>query len=98
MAKSKKRTALTVLGRILLCLLALIEIVVFALLGVIFVLERGPSERARDLFVISMNETSAAKFVPTIFLSQQEVDAILAANTFQETDAVTDTELVVIAD
>lgn len=80
------------------CVLALIEIAVFALLGVIYVLEKGPSERARDLFVISMNETSAAKFVPTIFLTQQEVDEILAANTFQETDAVTDTELVVISD
>lgn len=96
-AKRRKRAALTVLGRILLCLVALIEVVVFGLLGVIFVLECGPSERARDLFVISMNETSAAKFVPTIFLSQQEADEILARNTFQETDAVTDTELVVIS-
>lgn len=95
--KNRKRTALVVVLRVLLCLFAAVEVLLFGLLGVIYVLEKGPSERARDLFVISMNETSAAKFVPTIFLTQQEVDAILAANIFQETDVVTDTDLVVIS-
>lgn len=95
--KRKRRGALVVILRTVLCLFTAVDVLLFGLLGVIFVLEKGPSERARDLFVISMNETSAAKFVPTIFLTQQEVDDILAANTFQETDAVTDTELVVIS-
>ncbi|MGN1340396.1 MAG: phosphodiester glycosidase family protein [Oscillospiraceae bacterium] len=95
--KRKGRGALVIILRIVLCIFTAVDVLLFGLLGVIFVLEKGPSERARDLFVISMNETSAAKFVPTIFLTQQEVDDILAANTFQETDTVTDTELVVIS-
>lgn len=97
-AKRRKHTALVVVLRIVLCLFTAVDIILAALLGVIYVLEKGPSMKARDLFVISMNETSAAKFVPYIFLSQQEVYDILAANSFQDTDTVTDTELVVISD
>ncbi len=101
MSTGKKRrgrhTVLVVILRIALCLFTAVDVAFAGLLGVIYILEKGPSEKARDLFVISMNETSAAKFVPTIFLSQQQVDEILAANTFQETDVITDTDMVVIS-
>lgn len=88
---------LTIVGRFFICLLTAVVVAVCGLLGVIYVLEKGPSVRARDLFVVSMNETSAAKFVPTIFLTQEEVDEILAKNSFQDNNVVTDTDLVVIS-
>ena len=41
------------------------------------VLTHGPSEEARRLFVLSTNETSALKFLPHWYLSDEKVDAIL---------------------
>ena len=37
----------------------------------------GPSQPVRDLFVITVMETSAAKFLATTYLSNQEIDAII---------------------
>jgi len=85
-----------VILRILLVLFTIIIVVLLALLGVIYVMEKGPSKTARNIFVISCLETSAIKFVPNIFLSQAEVDEIVAANSIKETDEITNTELVKI--
>lgn len=68
-----------VIGRISAIILAVLLLVVFALLNVIFVLERGPSPTATRLFVLSVKETSAAGFLADIFLSDEEVNAILEA-------------------
>ena len=50
--------------------LLLIVILVF---GLIFVLERGPSPTVTELFCRSMKETSALKWIPGIFLSEEEL-------------------------
>ena len=50
--------------------LLLIVILVF---GLIFVLERGPSPTVTELFCRSMKETSALKWIPGIFLSDEEL-------------------------
>ncbi len=60
------------------------------LLGAIYILCRGPSPAARDLFVHTVMETSAAKFTARIFLSKEQVQSILDKNGLLETDAVTD--------
>ncbi len=62
-----------------------------AVIGVCWVLLKGPSPTARDLFVNSLLETSALKFVPSIFLSKEEVEEITSGNTVIETDESTDT-------
>lgn len=82
--------------RALLAVFTLLFLVVGGLLGAIMIVEFGPSEKARDLFVVSMMETSAAQFLATSFLGQEKVDEIMAANAMQNTDDITDTELVVI--
>ena len=51
--KKKKSRAACVIRRILLVLLTVILAVLAALLGVVYVMEKGPSETARNLFVIS---------------------------------------------
>lgn len=56
--------------------LTLLIAVVF-LFAVCFVLTHGPSENARNLFVHSMKETSAMKFLPHWFLSSQTIDEIM---------------------
>lgn len=69
-----------VLRAILRALLVIVSgVLMFAvfLLAVMGVLTHGPSEEARRLFVLSTNETSALKFLPHWYLSDEKVDAIL---------------------
>lgn len=92
----KTGNAKKIILRSLLVLFTLLFLVTGGLLGAIMIVEFGPSEKARDLFVVSMMETSAAQFLATSFLGQEKVDEIMAANAIQNTDEITDTELVVI--
>ena len=92
--KKKPSTAAMVVRRILLVFFTAILAVLAALLGVVYVMEKGPSETARNLFVISCRETSAMKWVPNIFLSDELVEEIAAQNAIKETDDITDPDLV----
>ncbi len=96
--KTKKglRTVRTVILRILLSLFTTILVILIALLGVIFVFEKGPSQSARNIFCITCMETSALKFVPRIFLSEEEVNAITSANSIVSSEELTNTDLVQI--
>ncbi len=93
---SKGQIIKNVILRIILALLTAVLILVIALLGVVFVFEKGPSKTARNLFCITCLETSAMKFVPYIFLSNEEVDAITSANTIISNDELTNTDLIQI--
>lgn len=92
----KRLSAKTVILRILLSLFTLILIAVGGVLGAVLILEYGPSQKARDLFVVSVMETSAAKFLATTFMGQDKVDEILAANAIQSPSDNADMDLVVI--
>ena len=74
----------------LLILLALLLAVLF-LLGACYVVFRGPSPAARDLLLVSAMETSAAKFIPRLFFSQEEIDEIIQKNSVLPTYEVTET-------
>lgn len=82
----KKRYATKVLAVLGSCLVLCL---VF-LLGLGFIICKGPSPTARDILVNTVMETSAAKFVARIYFSQQEVDAILQRNSVLEGDTTTD--------
>lgn len=94
--KKSKIKIKTIIFRFFLVLFTFVFIVVGGLLGGILILEFGPSEKARDLFVVSMMETSAAKFLATSFLGEDKVNEILEANSFKTSNIITDTDLVVI--
>ena len=68
--------ALRVVGHILLIVLVTVLLVAVFLMSVMVVLTHGPSSEARRLFVHSVNETSALKFIPHIYLSNEKVEAI----------------------
>ncbi len=72
------KKTLSVIGRIGAVLLANLIIIVFALYMAMLIVAKGPSKTARELFVLSVNETSLAGFLSNIFLSKEEVDEILA--------------------
>ncbi len=59
------------------------------LLGAITVVCLGPSVQARDLFVNTVMETSAAKFLAYMYFSEEEIAAIRAKNGVVDTGAVT---------
>ena len=92
-----RKKIVSVIGKSLLVLLETVLLLVFALYGVMFVLAKGPSPTARDLFVLSVRETSAVGFLANLFFTEEEIAAIEAKN--QVTDFEdTDTSLIVIPD
>ena len=80
----------TVAGRAGAIFLLVLVWLVFVLYGVMFVLAKGPSPTARNMFVCSVQETSAVGFLARLFFSQEQIDAITGANVepvYQEMDA-----------
>lgn len=85
---------LSFLGRLMVVLLATVLILMAGILGAVYLTVKGPSPTARDLLVMSVKETSAMGFVADIFLSKEEVEAILEVPV--EENIQTDTALVSI--
>lgn len=93
--KQERLSAFKVIGRILLVLLVTVLLLVVALYGAMFIVARGPSPAARNLFVSSVKETSAIGFLANLVLSQDEIDSIMSVQ--QEEIEQTDTSLITIA-
>ena len=64
-------------GKILCSFFTLLLVLLIAAFGVMGILAKGPSPTARRLFVLSVKETSAAGFLADLFLSEDEIAAIL---------------------
>lgn len=89
------KKALAVVGKFAAWFFSTLLILLVGFLIMIYMLSRGPSPQLRDLFVTSVRETSAAGFLADIFLSEDEVAAIAAANVIDATKEIsTDTQLV----
>ncbi len=71
------KSVLKTLGRVLIVILITLVLVVGALAGLISILTHGPSDDAKRLFTLSCNETSAMKWLPGLFISEEEEQAIL---------------------
>lgn len=61
-----------------------------------FICINGPSPLAKDLFVLSVRESSAGGFLADIYCSDEEIKEIEDRNSVQKTDDITDTSIVVI--
>ena len=84
---------------ILKILAVVIETVVLAaavLYAVMFLLTKGPSKSARDLFVMSVRETSAIGFLADWFVTEDEIAEIEASKNEEVYFAPTDTSLITI--
>ena len=83
------------LGKLLLFLVETALLLVIALYGVMFVLAKGPSPTARDLFVMSVRETSAVGWLANIYFTDEEIAKI--ENRVEVEDYIeTDTSLIQI--
>ena len=83
--------------RVTLSVLTVIGVILVAALAAGWAAFRGPSPSTGDLLTMSMLETSALKFVPRLYYSASEMDAIIARNAVDTGDSETDTSLIVIA-
>ena len=92
----RRRNARRVAWRVTLSVLTAIVLVLVGALCAGYAAFKGPSQTVGDLLTVSMLETSALKFVPRIYYSQAEVDAIVARNSVAEDDSETDTSLITI--
>ena len=90
----KNRKILNVIGKIALSIVTLLIISVIGLYGVMWILVNGPSEEARRLFVISVDETSAGGFLARLYLSEDEIQAIKEGNKSELSDDKTDASLI----
>ena len=82
-------------GRLFCFLLETVLLLAVALYGVMYVLAKGPSPSARDLFVLSVRETSAVGFLANLFFTDEEIAAIEAGSGPAEFEDM-DTSLIVI--
>lgn len=91
---------LKIIGRVLITLGVTIAGLLILCVVAIYILEKGPSESAKAIFVHSVNETSRMGFVSTMFLSQEEVDKIMNTGGIIETgeDRKTNTDLIDTSD
>ena len=80
-----------------LSVLTVIGVILLGALAAGWAAFKGPSPSTGDLLTMSMLETSALKFVPRLYYSAEEMDAIIARNAVDTGDSETDTSLIVIA-
>ncbi len=73
MSSKKWNSPLRRIGRFFTVFFVTIGLILILLLGLIYVLEKGPSPTITELFCRSMKETSALKWIPGIFLSPEEL-------------------------
>ena len=73
---SKKKRVAVFFGKLMLILLETVLLLVVALYGVMYVLAKGPSPTARDIFVMSVRETSAVGFLANLFFTDEEIAQI----------------------
>ena len=93
--KSGPKKFLAFLGKFALILVETVLLLAVALYGVMYVLAKGPSPTARDIFVMSVRETSAIGFIANIFFTDEEIAAIEASQQVEEY-VETDTSLITI--
>lgn len=95
---TKKDLVKKIFKRIGIFLLVTVMMAVMFLYSVMWVCVNGPSTVFRDLFIMSVRETSAMGFLANIYLSDEEIAAIEEKNMLKSTDEVTDTSLIQIPD
>ena len=90
---SPLRRIVGIVGKCMIVLLQTVLLVAVALYCVMFVLAKGPSPTARDLFVLSVRETSAVYWLADLFFTEEEIAATEKGNAVEEFED-TDTSLI----
>lgn len=84
----------TFILRLLLVLLILVLALLIFLYRTLCIVYTGDNSYVKEIVSLTLLETSAATFIPPLFLTESELAAMLEKNTVEFTDAVTDITLV----
>ena len=82
--------------KIVIYFLSILFLILIFLTGTVLILEFGPSKTARNLFVNSAMESSAGKFLATLFISKEEIAKIQKSNSVEAMKDTTDASLIEI--
>ncbi len=93
--RSGWRTFFKILGCFLIFLLVTVALVATLAYGTMYVVCKGPSPTARDLFVMSVRETSAMGFLAELFFTEEEIAQMQGTEEVEEF-VDTDTSLITI--
>lgn len=96
--KSKKLKPKQVALRVLAALGVTLGMLIVGLYSVMFVLAHGPSPVAKELFVMSVKESSAGGFLANMVCSKSEIEDIEERNKVEELEGITDSTLIVFKD
>lgn len=91
---TKKLKAGTVILRVLAVIGTTLGMMVIGIYAVMLICTHGPSPIAKELFVLSVRESSAGGFLANMVCSKEEIAAIEASNVVIATDDKTDTALI----
>ena len=94
--KLRRRRAARFWDRLAGFIIVTVLVVGSACLGLEYIILNGPSPALRTMFISSMEETRRFRFIPKIFLTEEELAAEKAAKT-TDTDLATNAELITIA-
>lgn len=95
--KKPKSKIVKFIGRFFAFLGVTLLMVIIGLYVVMWIVTKGPSSQIKELFVLSVRESSAGGFLADIYLTPEEIAAIEEKNSVQEINDVTDTSIVQIA-
>lgn len=92
--KKSKKSPKKILARIGISVFSFLLAIVFIALCAVLLILHGPSVSARDRFVLTVTETSAADFLATWFLSDETVKSIVEGNAIVDSGGKTDPTLI----
>lgn len=95
--KTVKNTIASFVLKLLSFVMATLVIVLIGAFGIVYLLSKGPSPSATELFVLSVRETSAAGFVADIFLTEEEIASIESSSKTEIAPDSVDTGMITIA-
>ena len=95
-AKAKQLTIGQVIARCFIVFFTTIILIVFGLLMIMLVIAKGPFPTAQKIFVCSVKETSAIKFLADWFYTDEQIAEYVGTFRSNTTDEVTNPDLVKI--
>ena len=92
------RKVLTIVGDVFAVIGTTIGMLLVGIYAIMLICTHGPSKIARDLFVLSVRETSAVGFLANMVCSKSQIAAIEAANKVIDIGGVSDSTLIQFTD
>lgn len=97
-APKKRLSAGRIIGRIFAVIGTTLGVLIAGIYAVMWICTHGPSPLARDLFVLSVRESSAGGFLANMVCTKEQIAQITEANKVKDIDEVTDSSLITFRD